>query len=110
MKRFGHLCLIVVLALTGLSLGAARGQVRVGGDVVLCIGGTVAVVSVDMNGAPVNKAMVCPDMALSLLQAVAMPVAVPPRAVPRVERIAMDPAWQSGGFGLRARQGRGPPA
>ena len=43
MGRALHLSLILLLVVTGLSLGAARGQARVAGQVVLCAGGAVTV-------------------------------------------------------------------
>lgn len=67
MGRGLHLILILVLVVTGLSLGAARGQVRAAGQVVLCTGSAVTVIHVDQEGVPVPRPHLCPDMALSLL-------------------------------------------
>ncbi|WP_134724490.1 hypothetical protein [Paracoccus luteus] len=110
MKRALHLSLILLLVVTGLSLGAARGQARVAGQIVLCAGGAAVVQSVDSDGQPVGRTMVCPDMALSLLEAVASPAAqpVPPQGGHRVGALA--PRVALDGRGPRPRQGRGPPA
>ncbi len=110
MGRALHLSLILLLVVTGLSLGAARGQARVAGQVVLCAGGAVTVQVVDADGHPVQRAMICPDMALSLLSAVALP---PPQIVPPqggARRADVVARVERTGSGLRPRQGRGPPA
>ena len=44
MPMLTRLLLICVLVVTSLGLGAARGQLRLGGEVVLCAGGAVLVV------------------------------------------------------------------
>ncbi|WP_295043718.1 hypothetical protein [uncultured Paracoccus sp.] len=72
MRRPLSLTLILCLALTGIGLGAARGTVLLGGQVVLCTGAGVVVV--DHPDAP-RQTHLCPDMALSLLAATAV---VPP--------------------------------
>lgn len=65
-----RLSLILVLALTGLSLGAARGQAKVADQIVLCTGESVVTVAVDDQGKPITRVLICPDMALSLMQGV----------------------------------------
>lgn len=78
MRRFLHLALILCLALTGIGLGVARGTVAVGGQMVLCTGAGVVVVNhPDAPGG--TAAHVCPDMALSLLSAVASDPPLPQR-------------------------------
>lgn len=62
-----RLSLILLLVLTGVTLGAARGQARIAGEIVLCSGSTVMTVAVDDQGQPVKHMMICPDMALSLM-------------------------------------------
>lgn len=110
MGRALHLSLILLLVVTGLSLGAARGQARVAGEVVLCAGGAVTVQAVDADGHPVGRVTICPDMALSLLSAVALspPQVVRPQTGSRLPEVVarLEPT----GSGLRPRQGRGPPA
>ena len=65
-----RLSLILVLALTGLSLGAARGQAKVAGQIVLCSGESVVTVAGDDQGKPITRVLICPDMALSLMQGI----------------------------------------
>ena len=104
-----RLFLILLLALTGLSLGAARGQARVAGQVVLCAGESVVVVAVDQQGQPVKQVQVCPDMALSLMQglhdAPVLPVVTP-------QFSALVPAYDppvASGLRAAAARARGPP-
>lgn len=67
-----RLILIVVLLLTAQGLAAARGQARVAGEMVLCAGGKLITVLVDDQGRPVERLVICPDMALSLMSATAV--------------------------------------
>lgn len=79
-----RLALILCLMLTGIGLGAARGQVQVDGHIVLCTG--QGIVTVDAPpGSPAGHTHICPDMALSLLAAVhAQPAtSVAPRRLSR---------------------------
>lgn len=64
-----RLSLILVLMLTGIGLGKARGTVQIGGQVVICTG--EGVVTRQIPGAPDPVAHVCPDMALALMAGVA---------------------------------------
>lgn len=70
MIRALHPFLIAVLMLTSVALGTARGQVMADGQVVLCSGARVTMGADGQPGGPVH---VCPDMALSLLAALATP-------------------------------------
>ena len=64
-----RLVLVCCLALTGIGLGAARGTVQIGGQVVICTGDGVVIRH--LPGAPgKTTAHICPDMALSFLDAV----------------------------------------
>lgn len=74
------LALILVVMLTSIGLGAARGTVRSGTEVVLCTGhGVVVTVLPDGKG---RVAHLCPDMALSMLAAIGpADVALPQRRV-----------------------------
>ncbi|GHG17252.1 hypothetical protein [Paracoccus aerius] len=74
MRRPGHLALILCLVLTGIGLGAARGTIARAGQVVLCTGHGVVVVD-HPDGPP--RTQVCPDMALSLLAALQVPLVSP---------------------------------
>lgn len=106
MRRLGPLLLVLLVALTGTSLGHARGQVLAGGTVVLCSGAVMSA-PVEKGGAP----LICPDMALSLMTATAVP---PP--VVAVERVAvafdlLPPVATAVPAGpLREPQARGPPS
>ncbi len=109
MTRAVALMLVLLLAATGVSLGAARGQARVAGQLVLCTGAAVTVQAIDVNGKPVRRAVVCPDMALSLLGALAVPpVAIPPRRASRAVIFPVRSDLPSGAARFRT-QPRGPP-
>lgn len=105
-----RLSLVLILVLSGAGLGAARGQLRIAGTVVLCAGEAVTVLTVDVNGRPVQRTHLCPDMALSLLAAVANP---PPLPLPQAGiwlRLAAMPVpvaqpWRM----AQAPRARGPP-
>lgn len=72
MMSMFRLALILCLMLTGIGLGAARGTVQIGGEMVLCTGqGVVVVPAADGEGG--GQAHLCPDMALAMLVAVALP-------------------------------------
>jgi len=73
--------LILVVMLSAMGLGAARGTVMLADRIVLCTGQGVVMVP-RPDGAPgETRPHLCPDMALSLLAAVAPPdVTLPPRA------------------------------
>lgn len=72
--------LILIVALTSIGLGSARGTARIGGEVVLCTGQDVVVTRLPADPDR-SSAHLCPDMALSLMAAAAPPyAAVPDRA------------------------------
>ena len=68
--------LILCLVLTSFALGSARGQTRIGDQVVLCSGEAVVLVF-GPDGAPVESPHYCPDMVLSMLAATALPPVLP---------------------------------
>ena len=72
MKPVFRLFLILLLVLTGQTLAAARGQAQIAGEMVLCAGEFTTVVTVDAQGNPVKRVTLCPDMAPSLMNAVAI--------------------------------------
>ncbi|MBC7141276.1 MAG: hypothetical protein H5U18_03830 [Rhodobacteraceae bacterium] len=77
---------LLMLAIGGMGLvaGAARGQTRAGGEViVLCSGGGLVQVTLDGNGAPTGETHLCPDLAPALLAALdlALPALARPTAV-----------------------------
>ena len=81
MPRHLAALLILLVALTSIGLGAARGTVRMGDEVVLCTGHGIVVTR--LPGEPGAAAHLCPDMALSLLAALDAPA---PELPPRTER------------------------
>lgn len=66
-SRLAGLALILTLMLTGIGLGAARGVVRQGDQIVLCTGHGVVVTRLPVGE---DRAHLCPDMALSLMAAI----------------------------------------
>lgn len=101
--------LVGALALTSQELARARGEGLVSGTMVLCIGGTMAVVPMGPDGQPVGPAHVCPDGVLA--------VAGPPPAVTAPMRaevlrafVPAPPPEQPEARALRpVPQARGPP-
>lgn len=80
MPRFLAALLILVVALTSIGLGAARGMVRHGEEIVLCTGQGVVVTRRPGPDGPVS-AHVCPDMALMLLAGLDDPAGAVPRSL-----------------------------
>lgn len=109
MRRIGPILAAIAVLLTSLSLGAARGQVLSGGQIVLCAGSTVSVQSVDVSGRPVNHVTICPDMALSLISAVAPPALPDPAPPDGFRTVEMAAGRIMATNPQRPRQGRGPP-
>lgn len=94
--------LTLVLFVTSVAFGAARGQARVAGQVVLCLGGAAVSVAVDQDGQPVGTVHLCPDCALGSLAAIALPGAAAPVPVDRASRVGWSlsgshsvPLWRS---------------
>lgn len=109
MSRAAHLVLILCLTLTSIGLGAARGTVRIDGQIVLCSGQTVRV-ALDGQGHPTGTAHLCPDMALAQMAAMAegapqvppLPGTYRPMDLPAADRAAPGRAAPAG-------RARGPP-
>lgn len=81
MRHLASLALLLLTLLTGVALGHARGQVIADGGVVLCSGQALRVIPDSGAGAPVrHQVAFCPDMALSLMAALA---ACAPDVMPR---------------------------
>ena len=68
--------LVVVLALTSLTMATARGQARMAEQVVICSGYGMVTIALDPEGRPAGPLQICPDCTLSLFVAdgVAVPV------------------------------------
>jgi hypothetical protein len=102
--------LIAVLLLTSQGLAVARGQARVAGEMVLCAGGELMTVQVDEQGKPVERVVICPDMALNLMSAVAAPTPAP-KLTETVLSLALEVALPcSNGRDAPVAQARAPPA
>lgn len=108
MRRFLPVLVACAVLLTSLSLGAARGQVLWGGQIVLCSGSAVTIPAQDVPGHPGHAAL-CPDMALSLMAAVAAPAMAVAAAPRRVQVLSFAPPPPAETQLPRPRQGRGPP-
>lgn len=107
MTRALRLCLILLLALTGVTLGHARGQTRVAGQVVLCAGGVLVTVT-QPGEAP--RQTICPDMALGLLAATlpALPIIIRPQHI--VASAIAPHRLRAATAQVIVPQARGPPA
>ena len=103
-------CLAVVVALTSVALGQARGQMRMGDRVVICSGAGPVTIEIDAQGNPVGPGHVCPDCALSVMaaQPVARAEPVAPDAM-RLAQPALHTAMQIGQAGPQTLRARGPP-
>lgn len=101
--------LILVLVLTSTALGAARGQARIAGEVVICSGSAYVVVTIDADGNPVEHTHFCPDMAQGLLAAIAPAAIMPARPMGWVSFVSGPATWCAGAFGQVPAQARGPP-
>ncbi len=64
-------CLSLMLVLTSGAMAVARGQATAAGSVVLCTGAGPVAIQVDAQGQPTGPVHICPDCALSLLDAAA---------------------------------------
>ncbi|MDO5630841.1 MAG: hypothetical protein Q4G22_03285 [Paracoccus sp. (in: a-proteobacteria)] len=95
MIRLVHSALILILVVTGIALGSARGQAQVAGQIVICAGSVTISIAVDDQGQPVEQNHFCPDMALSLLAAIA-DAGQPDRLLPQPRRIGWTVGPDSG--------------
>ena len=90
-------------------MAVARGLPGPSGQMVICTGTGPVMVSVDADGAPVGTPHICPDAALSLIQA-AFDSPVPSRPVTLAPLAYVTPAKESSqGQDFRQAQARGPP-
>ena len=109
MKLIGRLSLIIAVLLCSVSLGAARGQVRMGEQVILCSGTAVRVHLVESDTGADRRVLICPDMALALLDAVAAPALALPARDWRSEAMPRAAISSCAGPTLFPSQARGPP-
>ena len=98
------LLVAVLLTVTSVTAGAARGPAMAAGEGVICSGGQVLTLKVDAEGNPVGPGHVCLDCVLSLL-------AAPPAEAPGAHRAA---DWRLQSFDpspvMRAALAAPPPA
>ncbi|WP_298853406.1 hypothetical protein [uncultured Ruegeria sp.] len=78
--RFLPYILSVLLVLTGQGIAVSRGMERAVGQMVLCTGAGPVVVYKDEDGQPTAPPHYCPDYALSLMGAIAVPATSLPTA------------------------------
>lgn len=64
--------LALLVVLTSQQFAIARGQPHAAGQIELCVGTEVIVVSVDENGNPTGPAHICPDVAMAFMAPVAL--------------------------------------
>lgn len=109
LSRLTGLLLVLVVALTSVELGAARGQAKAAGEIILCTGdGPVAVV-VDADGKPLNSPHVCPDCVLTLLLDAGSTADLPSRNSSWHSLAFPSETGRHAGHDLPAAQARGPP-
>ncbi|WP_138468007.1 hypothetical protein [Poseidonocella sp. HB161398] len=103
--------LVLLMLVSGFSYGAARGQARAAGELVICAGGAAVTVRVDAEGQPVRDTHLCPDGIQGALSAL-----LPPGALPAPRPAGLRPGPQRAGatvppgFRHPAVPPRGPPA
>lgn len=111
LSRAGHglaLLTVLLVGLTAIGLGHARGLVMQGGAVVLCAGDHVVTLPVPGHPGQGRKA-VCPDMAAGLLSAIAVPPPLLPRPAARGRRAAGALSIAAVSTAPPLRRARGPP-
>ena len=81
--------LALLVALTAQNMAVARGQPQAAGQIELCADGRIVTVAVDRQGNPIGPPRICPDVALALMAALAVPE---PGAIPvvHIQRLAQD--------------------
>lgn len=110
--RILFLSLLIPLFVAGsLGFAQARVQAPVAGQIELCSGAGMVVLSVDADGQPVIDSHLCPDCVVG--GHVATPA--PALAAPQMPRRVLAPVWpvgqgQGGGCAAPRPMARGPPA
>lgn len=107
-----RLSLVLLMLLTSIALGMARGQLRHGTEIVLCTGSAVVVVTraaLPGEPGPQGHAHYCPDMATALIAALDLPPVLPqrPAGPPQATLLAAAPVPATAD--RPAPQARGPP-
>ena len=81
------LFLVLMLALSSVTMAVARGQVSVGGTIVICSGYGVVLVALDADGKPVGPLHPCPECLAGGAAIVVPQMALPARPLTRVSRL-----------------------
>jgi hypothetical protein len=76
MRHIALVGLMLAMVLTAITVGHARGQAPVAGQMVLCVGTQIVTVSVDADGQPVTVTHACPDGIMALAGPLVPPVAL----------------------------------
>lgn len=77
LRRIAAIGLALLLLVTAQAMAEARTRPLPAGMATLCTGTGPVMVHVDKDGQPVGPPVLCPDFALSLLQAVALQPVLP---------------------------------
>lgn len=101
--------LAFLLALTSMTMAAARGQVMQGGVVVLCSGAVISAATPEGRDTPAGTAHICPDMALALLAALDLVLPEAERPQTRARALMPRPLRRGRGRVLPVARARAPP-
>jgi hypothetical protein len=102
--------LSLLIALTGQAAAVAHGAPGPAGQMVLCTGTGPVMVHVDAEGQPVGDPVYCPDFALSLILALALPeVSAVPVARPVRAGHGAEPSARATPLAAAGPGARGPP-
>ena len=101
--------LALLLAFTGQQVALARGQVALGDQAVLCLGGGLVAVTLDAEGKPVGPGHICPDATLAFVPDMDLPqAALTPVELSQLAVVARQTLW-SGQSASVLPPSRGPP-
>jgi len=109
LRFISAIALSLLIALTSASMAVARGQTSVAGQMVICTGYAYVTVDVDSEGQPVGPRHICPDCALSLLNALTTPFAFEMPEFVSGQAVVVEKEIGMSGAALFALQARGPP-
>ncbi|MFN3954052.1 MAG: hypothetical protein ACK4LQ_06315 [Pararhodobacter sp.] len=92
MRALSVLFLVLAVMASSVTMAVARQQARAVGEMVLCTGYGMVVVSVDAQGQPTGPMMPCPDcvMAVSALTAGPAVLPAPPQVLAALEHALRD--------------------
>jgi hypothetical protein len=109
LRFISAIALSLLIALTSASMAVARGQTLVAGQIVICTGYAYVTIDVDSEGQPVGPRHVCPDCALSLLNALNTPFVFEMPEFEFGQAFVVEAEIGMSGAALFALQARGPP-